>query len=77
MVTLFWGNKERFEPVAYCPEDEVTARMVEYLEEHGYKNELFYIRSWTENGVTHYDYGDWTYFFYSVPFGISFPGLED
>lgn len=73
MVTLFWGNKDRFECVGMFPNDEVHARMMDYLEEIDPDFEVYYIRSWEQNGVMRYDYGDWSNFFYSVPFGISFP----
>ena len=74
MVSLFWGNKDNFEPVAFCPKDEVEARIMEFLDEQGYNEDIFYIRSWTERGVTHYDYVDLSHFFYTVPFKIN---MED
>ena len=43
--------------------------MIEFLKEKGI--EASYIRSWTENGVTYYDYGDWSRYCYTVPFYLS------
>lgn len=69
MVTLYWGNKDNFERIGYCGEDDAMGIMVEFLKEK--RIEIPYIRSWTENGITYYDYGDWSRYCYSVPFYIS------
>ena len=69
MVTIFWGNKDQFERIGYCDKDDAMGVMVEFLKEKGI--EAPYIRSWTENGITYYDYGDWSRYCYTVPFYLS------
>lgn len=73
MVTLFWGNQDEFELVCECRKSEVHTKIMHFLGGKDPDTKIYYIREWTDHGVTHYDYGSWSKFFYSVPFGISFP----
>ena len=70
MVSVFWGNKDEFMKIGDCTSDEVLTIINDFLKNKDI--EAPYIRYWTENGVTYYDYGDWSRFCYSVPFYISF-----
>ena len=64
-MTLFFGYRDGCRCIAH-PKDkkELYSLINKFLTERGYKS--YYTREYTVNGVTTYDVGSWTEFFFSI-----------
>lgn len=69
-MTLFFGYRDGCRCIAH-PKDkkDIYELISKFLTEKGYKS--YYTREYTISGVTTYDVGSWTEFFFSIDKDIS------
>lgn len=72
-MTLFFGNSEHARCIAHpATKEDLFETINKFLKEKNYKS--YYTRTYTiPNGVTCYDVGSWSQFFYSTEADLDFP----